>query len=52
MRRRNDMIFSPVQCGVGTGRGPNVLLCFIIGKLYILRVEIRISLSKENFNEE
>ena len=46
------MIFSPIQYGVGTGRGPKVLLCIIIGKLYILRVEIRISLSEENFNEE
>ena len=46
------MIFSQIQYGVGTERGPKVLLCFIIGKLYILRVEIRISLSEENFNEE
>ena len=52
MRRRNDMIFSPIQYGVEAGRGPKVLLCFIIGKLYIVRVEIRISLSEDNFNEE
>ena len=32
------MIFSPVQFGVGTGRGPKVLLCFIIGEnLYRVR---------------
>ena len=46
------MIFSLIQYGVGTGRGPKVLLCFIIGKLYILRIEIRISLIEEHFNEE
>ena len=32
------MVFSPIQLGVGTGRGPKVLLCFIIGKtLYSVR---------------
>ena len=41
-----------IRPGVGKRRGPKVLLCFIIGKLYILRVEIRISLREENFNEE
>ena len=49
-KRLNIISIGP---GVGTGRGPKVLLCFIIGKtLYILCVEIRISLSEENFNEE
>ena len=32
------MIFSLIQLRVGTGRGPEVLLCFIIGKtLYSVR---------------
>ena len=32
------MIFSPIQFGVGTGRDPKVLLCFIIGiTLYSVR---------------
>ena len=48
-----DADFKSIGQGVGTGRGPKVLLCFIIGKKhYILCVEIRISLSEENFNEE
>ena len=43
------MIFNPIQPGVGTGCGPKVLLCFTIGQLYIVCVEIRISLREENF---
>ena len=46
------MIFSPIQYYEGTGRGPKVLLFFIIGKLYVLRVEIRISLSEKKINEQ
>ena len=49
---RLNIFFKSIEPGVGIRRGPIVLLCFIIGKLYILCVEIRISLSEENFNEE
>ena len=49
---QTEYFFKSIGPGVGIRRGPIVLLCFIIGKLYILCVEIRISLSEENFNEE